>query len=150
MSNENRTDDHAPQELVLRHERELSYLATVTKELSKKQDIVLEGLEELKGLSVDIRIIKEGMIDKLTLREKLQEVNLTMKDIKTTVDDLKTELGHKETRLKELEDSTSHLGWLNKSIKTVVEKAGTILVVGILTLIATHWETIQKALDIIK
>jgi chromosome segregation ATPase len=143
-------DDHAPTELVLRHERELSQLITVTSELDKQNRSIIEGIEELKTSLVDIRIIKESISDIPTLRERLVEVNTTMRDINDNIVDLKRELTEKEKRIAILEDSTSHLGWLNKSIKVSIDKVGTIVVAGFLALAASHWGAVEKLLSIFK
>lgn len=143
-------EEHISTGLVLRHERELSQLATITSELSRQNISIIEGIEELKESLLDIRIIKESISDIPSLRERLVDVNTTMRDINDNIVDLKRELGEKEKRIEVLESSTSHLGWLNKSIKMAVDKIGTIVVASILALSFSHWESIEKIINIFK
>lgn len=139
--------DCGPTDKVLRHERELSHLTTVTDELSKKNDSIIESLSTLV---LDVRIIKNDLSDISTLKGDLSEANISMQDLIFNIKSLKEDLNSNEKRIKTLEDSTSHLGWLNKGIKTTIDNFTVFLISGVLIIYFTHLDVINKFITLFR
>lgn len=142
-----KVEECGPVDRVLRHERELSHLTTITDDLNKKNDSILSTLNTLV---LDIRIIKENLKDVPNLKEGLTEANENMQDLISNIKELKTGLEDNQERVKSLENSTSHLGWLNTGIKTTLDNFATFLIVGIVIIYATHLDVITAVMKFFK
>lgn len=140
-------EDCGPTDRILRHERELSHLTTVSDDLSKKNDSIIGSLN---SITTDIRVIKENLKEISGLKEGLSEANIIMQDLITNIKDIKEDFTVNEERIKLLEDSTSHLGWLNKGIKTAIDNFATLLISGLLVIYFSHLDIISKVLSIFR
>lgn len=151
MSNITAIDDMCgPTDRILRHERELSYLTTITEEIKENNRSIAISLENINENINDLKVIKEGMKDVVIAKDKIFSFHEIMYELNNNIRDIKDDIEDNTISISKLEESTSHLGWLNKGIKTTAENFGIIVVVGVLSLFFMHWTGILKTIDIFK
>jgi len=139
-----------PADRILRHERELGNLTTITKAIEENNRNIASSLDGINNTISDIRIIKENIKDLTVVKDHIITFQQTIYDLSNNIKDMKDETADNTSSIKSLENSTSHLGWLNKGIKTATDNFGVMVIVGILALFFLNWTGILKTIELFK
>jgi predicted RNase H-like nuclease (RuvC/YqgF family) len=137
---------------VLRHERELGEMASITKQLTEQNADIVDTLREFNKTVNDLTLVisqQQRHIDSVQqISKEIGTLNNNIFKLETTISGLKQDISDRDKRIHKLEQSTSHIKWLNDGFRTVNSKMGIVVIAAVAITLLAQQNVFTKLLKV--